>query len=225
MDSIHPHLEIIANTEYYEIGSFAVKVAAIVAGYIGLCSLVFVPVVRTIVQREKLIKVADSATVGQNFQWAQKLPLRGPIMGLPGFGIVGGMFFAIMAMLLMFGFKTQIPEGLWVHLLKPRAFPEKSDSWTEPLIVRLRDTGLGSSPKLYVNSTEVAWDDLGRVVKQELSRRREWVVYVTADNCLPWVNVTAVIDIAHGEQAKVILFHDANAKDCELPPNVRPPRI
>jgi multisubunit Na+/H+ antiporter MnhG subunit len=85
----------------------------------------------------------ETKTVSLNFQWAQKLPLRKPISGSPGFGLVGGITFAILAMLMMLLTSPLTPKGLWVHLLKPAAFPEKSDSWTEPLIVRLRDPGPG----------------------------------------------------------------------------------
>jgi biopolymer transport protein ExbD len=145
-------------------------------------------------------------TLSQNFQWAQRLPLRRPISGLPGFGLVGGMIFAIMAMLMML--LTASPmnsKGLWVHLLKPGAVPTKSDPGTEPIVVRLEDQGADKQPNLYVNSTRVAWADFDRVLKQELSIRRDWIVYVEGDDALSWGNVAAVIDIANSYHAKVFL--------------------
>ena len=71
--------------------------------------------------------VTKPPTVGQNFQWAQKLPLRRPIVGIPAFGLLAAMVFAILAILVMmltgaFQYKS---KGFWVHLLKPGAAPAK----------------------------------------------------------------------------------------------------
>ena len=218
LDPIHPHLEIIARTDFYESAAAAIKIAAVVAAYIGLCVALFVPLVgifglraigvRPVGLGEKRIEIADSPTVSQHFDWAQRLPLRRPISGLPGFGVVGGMIYAIMAMLMML--LTASPmnsKGLWVHLLKPGATPTKSDPVTEPIvapiIVRLEDAGSGKRPNLYVNSTRVAWEDFDRVLKQRLSIRRDWIVYVEGDDALSWGNVATVIDVANGYHAKV----------------------
>jgi biopolymer transport protein ExbD len=229
VDPIGPRLEIIAKTENYESGAFTLKVAAIVAMYIGFCSLVFVPVVRTAIrisgQRETRIEVADSAPVGQNFQWAQRLPLRRPISGMPGFGLVGGIIFATFAMVMMLLTIPMTPKGLWVHLLKPGAVPAKSDNWTDPLVVRVKYRGPGKEAAVVVNSREVAWDDLNRTLKEELSRRREWVVYVGGDDCVGWSNIAQVIDAARGEQAKVVLVTGDNGKqDCQANFGAKPAR-
>lgn len=217
VDPIGPHLEIIANTENYESGAFALEVAAIVAVYIGFCSLVFVPVVRSMGQLEKRIDLADSATVGQNLQWAQKLPLRRPISGLPAFGLVGGMIFAILAMLMMLITIPITPKGMSVHLLKLGEGPAKSDSWTEPLVVRVKYAGQGHYPGVFVNSKQVPWDDLNSALKRELGQRREWTVYVGGDSCVAWVNVANVIDAARRLHAKVFLITDEKPKPCEVP--------
>ena len=150
--------------------------------------------------------VTGAASVGQNFQWAQRLPLRRPITGLPGFGLAGGIVFAIAAMVMMMLTAPLTPKGLWVHLLKPGAVPEKSDAWTEPVIVWVKDAGPGREPNLLVNSRQVAWTDLDRALKEELGRRREWVVYVGGDDVVAYQNVSTVIDVARGNQAKVILI-------------------
>jgi len=148
-----------------------------------------------------------SSSAGQNFQWAQRLPLRRPISGLPAFGLAGGMIFAILAMLMMLITANPMnSKGLWVHLLKPGQGAAKSDEWTEPLIVRLKDMGPGNRASLYVNSKPVAWESLDRELKQELARRKDWVVYVGGDDRLPWNNVTDVIDVARKYHAKVFLI-------------------
>jgi biopolymer transport protein ExbD len=116
------------------------------------------------------------------------------------------MTFGLLAMTLMI--LTSFHDksvGLPVSLLKLGSAPAKSDSWTSPLVVRLKDAGRGQPPILYVNSKQVPWQDLDRVLKQELSLRRDWIVYVGGDDAVGWGNVTTVIDMAHGYHAKVFL--------------------
>ena len=59
---------------------------------------------------------------------------------------------------------------------------------------------------MFVNSTQVDWNNLDTTLKHELTRRREWTVYVGGDDCVSWVNVTNVIDIARAYHAKVFLI-------------------
>ena len=151
--------------------------------------------------------VTSAPSVGQHFQWAQKLPLRRPIEGIPAFGLLAGVMFAIFAILMMtvtaaFSYRSR---GLSVHLLKPGAVTAKPDAWTEPLIVLVRDVGPSQKPKLYLNSREVAWNDFANALKQELGSRREWTAYVEGDDNIPWADVASVVDIARGDGAKVFL--------------------
>jgi biopolymer transport protein ExbD len=166
---------------------------------------------------EQFAIVTNAPNGGQHFQWAQKLPLRRPIVGIPSFGLVAGMVFAILAMLMMMltGAFRYTPRGLWVHLLKPGAVPMKPDAWTEPVIVVVTDAGLGQEPELFVNSKVVAWDDLASALKRELSVRREWTVYVEGDDCVAWANVVNVIDIARSDGAKVFLVPQPNGTPCK----------
>ncbi|MGC1647549.1 MAG: biopolymer transporter ExbD [Candidatus Sulfotelmatobacter sp.] len=170
--------------------------------------------------------VTNAPNVGQNFQWAQKLPLRRPIVGIPAFGLLAGMVFAILAMLMMMltGAFRYTPRGLWVHLLKPGAVTVKPDAWTEPVIVVVTDAGPGQEPGLFVNSKVVAWDDLASALKRELSVRREWTVYVEGDDCVAWANVVNVIDIARSDGAKVFLVPQPNGKPCKTYLGRKPPR-
>jgi len=168
--------------------------------------------------------ITNAPTVGQNFQWAQKLPLRRPIVGMPAFGLLAGMVFAILAMLMMMltGAFRYTPRGLWVHLLKPGAVPMKPDAWTEPVIVLVTDAGPGQEPGLSINSRVVAWDDLASVLKHKLSGRREWTIYVEGDDCVAWANVINVIDIARSDGAKVFLLPQRNRKPCKTYVGTRP---
>jgi biopolymer transport protein ExbD len=139
---------------------------------------------------------------------ARKLPLRRPISGLPGFGLVGGISYALIAivMMMMTSAFVYTPQGVWVRLLKRGAVPQNSDPWTEPLVVLAKDSGLGQRPNLYVNSKLVAWEDFDHVLKQELSRRREWVVYVGGDDTVAWQDVVNLIDVARRDHATAYLI-------------------
>jgi biopolymer transport protein ExbD len=138
-------------------------------------------------------------------------------VGIPSFGLLAGMVFAILVMLMMMltGAFRYTPRGLWVHLPKPGAVPMKPDAWTEPVIVVVTDAGLGQEPELFVNSKMVAWDDLASALKRELSVRREWTVYVEGDDCVAWANVVNVIDIARSDGAKVFLVPQPNRTPCK----------
>jgi len=167
---------------------------------------------------ERSVIVTNTSVVSQNFQWAQKLPLRRPIVGIPAFGLLAGMVFAILAILMMMltGAFQPTRIGLWVHLLKPGAVPAKPDAWTEPVIVLVTDAGPGQEPGLFINSKAVAWDDLASALKRELSGRREWIVYVEGGDCVVWADFVSVIDIARSDGAKVFLVPQPNGKPCEM---------
>ena len=139
---------------------------------------------------------------------ARKLPLRRPISGLPGFGFVGGISYALIAMVMMMMTSAFVysPWGMWVHLLKRGAVPQNSDPWTEPLVVLAMGGGPGQRPNLYVNAKLVAWEDFDHVLKQELSRRREWVVYVGGGDTVPWQGVVNLIDVARRDHAAAYLI-------------------
>jgi biopolymer transport protein ExbD len=156
--------------------------------------------------------ITDCETVGQSFQWAQKLPLKRAISGLPTFGLIGGMTLALLAIMMFMMVMPSIPVGLEVHLLKPGAGPSKSDAWTEPLVIWVADAGPSKPPNLYLNSKLVPWDELDHTLKEELGRRRDWVVYVGGDDVLAWQYVATVIDVCRGYHAKVFLVTGNTAK-------------
>ena len=98
------------------------------------------------------------------------------------------------------------PQGLWVRLLKRGPVPQNGDPWTEPLVILAKDGGPGQRPNLYVNSKLVAWEDFDHVLKQELGRRREWVVYVGGDDTVAWQDVVNLIDVARRDHATAYLI-------------------
>jgi biopolymer transport protein ExbD len=221
-DSAAPRLEVDADTDTYEIEAFVLKAISTLCMIVGFCSLLFVPAIRWLHRNEETPRITDLANIGQVFRWARQLPLRPPISRLPGFGLLAGMVFAVLAilMILLTGALTYTPKGLWVHLLKPGQTPGKSDTWTESLIVRLHDKGPGNEPIITVNSKEVGWDELRSALKAELAQRRDWTVYVGGDECIPWNNITTVIDIARSLHANVVLTTNGKGKPCESVPRI-----
>jgi biopolymer transport protein ExbD len=209
LDPGHPRLRVIAITENYEIGASMVKGLALVCAVLGGVMLTFLPLVQRVRKvQEETFTVTGSTVVGQDFRWARNRPLRRRISGLPAFGLFGGMVFALLALLMMLltaGFQ-RTSTGIWIHALRRGQAPEKSDAWTEPLIVRVKDAGPYQIPRLFVNSKEVAWEDLEKTLKQELGPRRDWVVYVGGDDATSFQHVANVIDAARGLHAKVVLI-------------------
>ena len=162
------------------------------------------------------VRLDISPNSNQNVQWARRLPLRRPITGWPGFGLFGGTIFAIFAIIMMMITPSPIiPKGEWVHLLKAGELPAKSDSWTEPLIVTVKDNGAFQEPRLFMNSREVPWIDLDRKLKQELAPRKDWVVYVGGDDAIAYQYVADVVDAARGRGAKVVLITEKNKHSAE----------
>jgi hypothetical protein len=69
LDKGHPRPSVSAETGDYEDGAFLLKLAAAISAFIGVVLLAFLPAVCVVVSREKIARVTDSATVGQDFQW------------------------------------------------------------------------------------------------------------------------------------------------------------
>ena len=210
LDGLPPRLRVVANTEHYETVSLFMRASLSCVTYIGFVCLIFVPIIRFVYSYGHAESDVGEAPVSQHFRWAQRLPLRRPISGLPGFGLVSCISFALIAavMMVITGFRPS-SQGFRVRLLKQGTVPKNDDMWTEPLVVRVKDAGTGKAPKLYVNSKLVAEQELDHALKQELSRRRGWIIYVDGDDNVAWQDVVHVIDVARGEHATVYLITQA----------------
>ncbi len=150
-------------------------------------------------------RFTDSESIGQYFQWAQKLRLRKEFSALPAFALVAVP--GLMILLWVFLILTPLPSmGLYVHLLKPGPLAVKDDLLSEPVVVQVIDAGPGVAPNVYVNSKPTSWDKLSGALKDELKLRPRWVVYVEANNYVPWADAVYAMDIAKGLHAKVVLL-------------------
>jgi biopolymer transport protein ExbD len=217
LDRGRPRLEVNAYTGSYDAGALLLKAISALAIGFGAYMLTFLPLVRFVGSREHALHLTDpESLVVRSFQRSQKLPPGRPMTALPSFGLIAATTFALaaMAMMVLTGAFQYQPRGLWVHLLKPGAAPEQSDKWTDALIVRVVDAGLGQGTNLLLNSRPVTWDNFGHELREELGRRREWVVYVEGDYCVAWINVAEVIDVAHDDHANVFLITREEQKEC-----------
>ena len=128
-----------------------------------------------------------------------------PISVLPAYrvGICSSFGRNLMMMTAAFGHTSR---GVWVRLVKQGSVPQNSGPGADPLVVLAKHGGPGQRPSLYVNSKLVAWEDFDHVLKQELSRRRDWIVYVGGDDTVAWQDVVNLIDAAHRDQATAYLI-------------------
>jgi|SRR5579872_36055 len=208
MDPGHPSLRVFALTENYETGVSILKAFCFVSVGFGCVLVLFLPVVHLVYSRDLPNTVSESMAAGQDFRWAHKLPSLPRFSGLPSFGLYAALLYgtvAILIMLLTAMVQPPPPMGWWVQALKPGEVPVKSDPWNEPLVVSVNFTGYEREPDLYLNDKPLAWVDLERVLREKLSMRREWVVYVRGDDSLSFMEVARVIDAARGLRARVVL--------------------
>jgi biopolymer transport protein ExbD len=218
LNRYHPRLRVYTDRADYQFLSRTLELIAALLAATG--ASLFILALR-FSRDAKTVTLGLSPNHNQNIQWAQRMPLRPPMSRMPGFGLIAVTIFGFLVFLFMI-LAPVTPRGLWVHLLKPGQLPAKSDAWTEPLTVRVTDNGVGRDPKLFVNSKQTAWDDLDRVLQQELAPRKDWVLYVTGDDAIPYQSVATVIDAARSRGAKVMLYHDPHEQPRESPPNKRP---
>ena len=218
LDPGHPRLLIHTGRSDYEVNVGAALWGSAFCAALGAIFLVLGCIALSEVHRLRTLHLTDSETVGQHFQWAQKLPLRKQFSAPPAFALIAGTSLFVLIVVFM-TISPLTPRGLYVYLLKPGPLVAKNDVSVEPIVVQVVDAGRGVAPNLYVNSKPTSWGDLGNALKNELKIRSEWVVYVESDDNIPWADAVTVVDIAKGLHAKVVLM--TSKPDPRLP---RPPK-
>jgi biopolymer transport protein ExbD len=154
---------------------------------------------------EESAVVTNSPTVGQNFQWAQRLPLRRQFSSPPAFALLAAPVLVVLIIIFMVLLQPYPARGLYVKVLKPGPLAA-TDPLSNPVVVQILDAGLGVTPELYVNSKPTPWNRFADDLKNELKLRPKWVVYVQADPILPWADIANAIDVAKGLHADVVLL-------------------
>jgi biopolymer transport protein ExbD len=212
LDPGHPRLLVYTNKADYEDYANPILWAAGLSITLGASLVLLGVIARSTESHLSSIRISNSESVGQNFQWAQRLPLRRPLSSPPAFALVVAPILMILMFIFMVFLQPYPSRGLYVKLLKPGPLTA-SDPLNEPVVVQILDAGVGMTPDVYINSQPTSWNKLADDLKNELKVRPKWVVYVQADPVLPWANVVNVIDIGKSLQAKVVLL--------TLEPNVK----
>jgi len=165
--------------------------------------------------RNRLSTATDitySESIGQYFQWAQRLPLKPAFTALPFFGLVCALVLSWLVMFHMvfyeFGRRFR-SNGLAVFLMKSVPHPDHIERSAVPLVLKVKFAGPNLPPKIYLNSKPLSWEELDRSLSAELSKQPAKVVYVEADTNLSWQDVLRALDVAHGLNARVVLLTSA----------------
>jgi biopolymer transport protein ExbD len=206
----HPRLRVYivdyVKKSYADLAALVMWISAFVAA-IGVCLFLLNIGVFRATESPDSLRLTDSGSPLEHFQWAQKLPLKKTFTGLPSFGLFGAICavaFLIPIWIVTTWHTTSV--GLRVLLLKPGAAVAANDRWAEPTVVRILDVGAGKEPRLYVGSKLVAWKDLRTRLNQEIFRHPPGQpVYVEADPELPWADIEYVVDEARGLKAEVVM--------------------
>jgi len=161
-------------------------------------------------ERDAASELTGEASVGQNFQWAQKLALRQPMTGLPSFGLVAGIVYVLFVISTRLvdtrAFELHHPRGFYVRVALPDAIGKTSGTLKPPLVIRIESGKPGEIPKLYLNDRSIAWSGLATAVQREIGRASESTVYVTADDDASWADAANAMDLARGVGCKVVLL-------------------
>jgi biopolymer transport protein ExbD len=106
----------------------------------------------------------------------------------------------LLVLLIIFMVITPLtPKGLdaLVPQPPPPNAPKNTDT-SRTIVVQLIDRGPGQTPALKINQEDATWDTLQGRLTDIFKTRAEKVMFVKADNNIPFADVANVIDIGHG---------------------------
>jgi biopolymer transport protein ExbD len=137
-----------------------------------------------------------------------RLALRKRFAVLPSFGLsytaVLTCLFASLIFIYAAGRRTSLGIPVSVTDVPPSS-PGAASSNVPPL-VGLEYAGREAPPRLYLNLKPIRWEQLGDALTNELKVRRDRVVYVEADELVPWSDVIGAMDIVRSRHARVVLL-------------------
>lgn len=105
----------------------------------------------------------------------------------------------LLVLLIIFMVITPLtPKGL--DALVPQPPPPNQKQQPDPsrtIVVQVLDKGPGQTPGLKINQDDTTWDGLQGRLTDIFKTRAEKVMFVKADDNIPFADVANVIDIAH----------------------------
>ena len=205
LDPGHPRLLVYTNKADYEDYANPILWAAGLSITLGASLVLLVVIACSTESHLSSIRISNSESVGQNFQWAQRLPLRRQFSSPPAFALLAAPVLVILIIIFMVVLQPYPARGLHVKVLKPGPLAA-TDPLIDPVVVQILDAGLGVTPEIYINSKPTSWSTFGDDLKNELKVRPKWVVYVQADPNLPWADIVNAIDVAKRLHADVVLL-------------------
>jgi len=105
----------------------------------------------------------------------------------------------LLVLLIIFMVITPLtPKGLEALVPQPPPPNQKQDNTPDrTIVVQLLDHGPGNMPGVKINQDDSTWDTLQGRLSDIFKTRAEKVMFVKADDNIPFANVASVIDIAH----------------------------
>jgi len=104
----------------------------------------------------------------------------------------------LLVLLIIFMVITPLtPKGLDALVPQPPPPNQKQNTSTDRTVVVQLLRGGGGQPALKINQEEVTWDTLQGRLTDIYKTRAEKVMFVKADDDLPFADVAQVIDVAH----------------------------
>ena len=105
----------------------------------------------------------------------------------------------LLVLLIIFMVITPLtPKGLDALVPQPPPPNQKQDNTPDrTIVVQLADHGPGQPPGLKINQDDATWDNLQGRLSDIFKTRAEKVMFVKADDNIPFANVATVIDVGH----------------------------
>ena len=164
----------------------------------------------------RAISKAEDPTA-RPFRRAQTLPLRLKFSCLPSYPIVAVPVFATVVIVYML-FRPYIPVGLRVGIPTARC----DNALLQPLPNRLLVLQIKNSGEAFINMERIDWKNLRRVLGDIYGARQQRVLYLFAEDEVPFQTVAEAIDIAKNLPGpgsdpldiKVILLTPRASREC-----------